>query len=276
MKLDAIASERERTLDFIRRIKSNLQPTKERQALSFLLNTLNEEALSLVTTAYVSNEIIELCDSSIDSIGDDVKLNDVKLGGTEFIFLETPIKIEGNLTTEVHFILAMADPDLGSMVFLAFQDSYGINGCLSIPFDTAVGDFDKGNYIADERGHSTLGKEKTSRNYAKIIKYYMAICSWRSSKIVVNDSVPVNRAFRKRAKGIDTNINIIRFRRKEFTSNPNESSRVYTHRWIVRGFFRRQWYPSLQMHKLIFVDSFIKGPKDAELKIREQVHLIVK
>ena len=36
--------------------------------------------------------------------------------------------------------------------------------------------------------------------------------------------------------------------------------------WIVRGFWRNQWYPSEGVHKPVFVDSFIKGPSDKPLK----------
>jgi hypothetical protein len=221
----------------------------------------------------VSNDIIEICNSSIGTIEDNVRLNEVKLGGTEFIFLETPIEIEGTLTKRVHFILVLVNPKDSSIGFLAFESSDGINGCLSTPFNSKISDIFEGRYIADDK-HSTLGADKTRRNYTKLIKYYLAICSWRSSKIIVNDAVPVNRAFRKRAIHKYTDINIIKLRRTE--SNNSTGTREYRFRWIVRGFFRRQWYPKSQTHKLIFVDSFVKGPKDAELKVRQQIHLVVK
>jgi len=274
MNLDLIASERERTLGFIDSIKKNFQSTKERKALSFLLSRLDNETLPLVTTTYVSNDIIEICNSSIDSIEPDVRLNEVKLGGSEFIFLETPIEIEGTLTKRVHFLLVLVNPKDETITFLAFESSDKINGCLATGFDSKIGDIFEGRYVADDKQHHTLGRDKTQRNYTKLIKYYLAICSWRSSKIIVNDSVPVSRGFRKRATHKYTDINIIRLRRTE--SSNSIGTREYKFRWIVRGFFRRQWYPKSQTHKLIFVDSFVKGPVGAELRVRQQIHLVVK
>ncbi|WP_342314649.1 hypothetical protein LIX17_25725 (plasmid) [Mycobacterium avium subsp. hominissuis] len=50
-------------------------------------------------------------------------------------------------------------------------------------------------------------------------------------------------------------------------------SRSYNHRWIVRGHWRRQWYPTLQRHKPIWITDHIAGPEDAPLVVRDKVRL---
>lgn len=41
--------------------------------------------------------------------------------------------------------------------------------------------------------------------------------------------------------------------------------REWYHRWLVRGHYRNQWYPSLRDHKLIWVPPYMKGPQDKPL-----------
>ncbi|MBM4574954.1 hypothetical protein GS896_25650 [Rhodococcus hoagii] len=45
----------------------------------------------------------------------------------------------------------------------------------------------------------------------------------------------------------------------------------YSHRWVVRGHWRRQWYDSLGTHKPIWINEHIKGPDDAPLVVKEKV-----
>jgi hypothetical protein len=37
-------------------------------------------------------------------------------------------------------------------------------------------------------------------------------------------------------------------------------------RWLVRGHYRAQWYPTLNEHKVIWIAPYLKGPEDAPLK----------
>ena len=34
----------------------------------------------------------------------------------------------------------------------------------------------------------------------------------------------------------------------------------YSHRFIVRGHWRNQWFPSLDRHQPIWIEPFVKGP----------------
>lgn len=45
----------------------------------------------------------------------------------------------------------------------------------------------------------------------------------------------------------------------------------WTHRWIVRGFWRRQWYPSRQEHRQKYIGEHVRGPEDLPLVIKNRV-----
>lgn len=47
-----------------------------------------------------------------------------------------------------------------------------------------------------------------------------------------------------------------------------------THRWIVRGHYRAQWYPSSGAHRVIWIAPYLKGPEDAPF--RQPVYAVVR
>jgi hypothetical protein len=49
------------------------------------------------------------------------------------------------------------------------------------------------------------------------------------------------------------------------------NSRNYQHRWVVRGHWRNQWYPSRSDHKPIYVPTHLKGPEGAPFAGAEKV-----
>ena len=51
--------------------------------------------------------------------------------------------------------------------------------------------------------------------------------------------------------------------------------REHAYRWPVRGFWRRQWYASLQAHRLIWIEEHTRGPADKPLRdSAPQVHVL--
>lgn|GEM_PF-5177028 len=46
------------------------------------------------------------------------------------------------------------------------------------------------------------------------------------------------------------------------------------HRWMVRGHWRRQWYPALNTHKVIWIDDHESGPGDVPLLHTERVRVL--
>lgn len=80
-----------------------------------------------------------------------------------------------------------------------------------------------------------------------------------------------NRRRNRRQLTAVTTITLRRLRSiDEFPAD--DASRTYSHRWIVRGHWRRQAYgPGHGQRRPVWVPSYIKGPPDAPLLVKEKV-----
>lgn len=92
-------------------------------------------------------------------------------------------------------------------------------------------------------------------------------------KITSSGKTRLPKGFRKRAEreGYDPYTKVVTLRRYEAkgTGEYSEGDEpYYSHRFLVEGHWRRQWYPSLQEHRQIWIDTFVKGPEDGELIVK--------
>lgn len=61
---------------------------------------------------------------------------------------------------------------------------------------------------------------------------------------------------------------VVRLRRESSERHVGESEPAnYSHRFIVSGHWRNQWYPSGQVHRQIWISPYVKGPEDAPLRV---------
>lgn len=84
------------------------------------------------------------------------------------------------------------------------------------------------------------------------------------------------RAERKRhiRAGITANpdVRITRLKTRTTAAGTGEGSgRDYQHRWVVRGHWRQQWYPSKDAHRPKYIAPYMKGPDDAPMIGGEKV-----
>lgn len=61
--------------------------------------------------------------------------------------------------------------------------------------------------------------------------------------------------------------------RAQGAPDDDRAARRYTCRWMVKGHWRQQWYPSRQVHRPIWINPHIKGPDGKPLKTSETVHI---
>jgi hypothetical protein len=68
-------------------------------------------------------------------------------------------------------------------------------------------------------------------------------------------------------------VAVVTLRRKTATGGSNDEAQEveWSHRWVVRGHWRRQWHPRLQSHRPIWINEHVKGPDDKPLLVREKV-----
>lgn len=67
-------------------------------------------------------------------------------------------------------------------------------------------------------------------------------------------------------------VRVIGLRNRSHASGDSESDREYHHQWIVRGHWRKQWYPSVNDHRPVWIAPHIKGPEGAPLLGGERVY----
>jgi len=91
--------------------------------------------------------------------------------------------------------------------------------------------------------------------------------------ITTHDKYPTPRATVRRAKRLkfqDRQVTVIRLRRPKTKPQSEGEPINYSHRFIVRGHWRNQWFPSLDTHRQIYIHEFIKGPEDKPLRISDR------
>lgn len=58
----------------------------------------------------------------------------------------------------------------------------------------------------------------------------------------------------------------------ELAETSTEGKVNWSHRWMVSGHWANQWYPSLGVHRRIYIAPYIKGPEDKPLVIKDRVY----
>jgi hypothetical protein len=93
-------------------------------------------------------------------------------------------------------------------------------------------------------------------------------------RIAVQHTERPDRPTRREGKrsGFDVSdereIVVVRLRRERGeTSEPSGEGANYSHRFIVGGHWRNQWYPSGQIHRQIWISPYVKGPEDKPLVV---------
>lgn len=85
-----------------------------------------------------------------------------------------------------------------------------------------------------------------------------------------------DRATRRRLEraGLPTEpVRVVSVRRPTGAGGSTSTDRRdWSHRWVVSGHWRRQWYPAAGVHRTIWIDPYVKGPDDAPLLDRPTVH----
>ena len=68
------------------------------------------------------------------------------------------------------------------------------------------------------------------------------------------------------APKFESNVIILRHPQRRVERDEDGEPLYHTFRWWNSGHFRNQWYPSLGIHKLKWIDAYIKGPEGKPLK----------
>lgn len=91
-------------------------------------------------------------------------------------------------------------------------------------------------------------------------------------RIAVTHAERAGRPQRREAKREgwdDREVLVVRLRRERGEHHePSGEEAGYSHRFIVGGHWRNQWYPSGQVHRQIWISPYVKGPDDKPLVVK--------
>ena len=126
-----------------------------------------------------------------------------------------------------------------------------------------------------------MDDDDTRESCAKILKR----CAFLASPYIAKEPARLVRHHRRQMeragtyteKEINEPIHVIKLRH-EVKPPPKPTGDTkdvdWKHRWWVQGFYRAQWYPSEQAHKVIWIAPYLKGPSDKP--ILEKVYSVVR
>jgi hypothetical protein len=108
-------------------------------------------------------------------------------------------------------------------------------------------------------------------------KFFMAAAAWLRQKIVVESHGGTGirqaaRQLQREHKLAETpRVRIVELRRSQYVKREDAvamdgTGRHLSVRFVVKGFWRSQWYPSRKEHAPKYIESYLKGPQDAPLK----------
>lgn len=125
------------------------------------------------------------------------------------------------------------------------------------------------------------GHGKYVSNDRHEMRYLMALLLFMNQKVLSRGTTRIDRSARRRAQAAglahtDT-MQVVSLPKAEQAGGSSEPQAVeWSCRWIVRGFWRQQWYPSTQTRKPRWILPFMKGPEDKPLRVRERMHVLTK
>ena len=138
----------------------------------------------------------------------------------------------------------LTDSASGLAVAIAFAD---ING-VSVPFPTPL---------------AFPGEGKMADYEFPIAKLLVAFWLLASQRLIVTSAQKPNRAVRRRAQEREIeSVIVVSLRRRSYPETDGSRNVEWSHRWLTRGHWRNQWYPSENRHKPIWIADFVKGPPD--------------
>lgn len=113
----------------------------------------------------------------------------------------------------------------------------------------------------------------------RLLRFFIAGSLWVQQTILVRSRRQLhvmnkNKKARleKQKGGPLGDVQIIHLRRKESVEDPGvrpaDSKAIeWSCRWVVKGFWRNQYYPGRGVHEPKWIDPFVKGPADKPLKV---------
>jgi hypothetical protein len=120
-------------------------------------------------------------------------------------------------------------------------------------------------------------KDDSIRDMLAHVKTFFRLCQ---QTIAVPRHERVARPTWKRARATWRDIKevvVFTLRRAKTPQYEGEQQEVaWSHRWMVNGHWRNQWYPSEKVHRQIWIAPFIKGPDNKPLILKRRAFELIR
>lgn len=106
------------------------------------------------------------------------------------------------------------------------------------------------------------------------LRFFRVTQRLMAEKIVTKNKHRVARPRWREAKrkGLDIkDVVVVELRREQQPSEARGGEAHYSHRFVVGGHWRMQWYPLSQTHRQKYIGRYIKGPDDKPLILKKRV-----
>lgn len=128
-----------------------------------------------------------------------------------------------------------------------------------------------------EAGHE-CGYYGHERETISLVQLLFATCHLMRQQLAENHTAVPTRPARRRHQraGLEPpSVRTLQLRpsvRQTLASSAPDTE--WRHQWVVRGHWRRQWYPSIEAHRPVWIAPFMKGPADAPVLGGQKVYTI--
>jgi len=160
-------------------------------------------------------------------------------------------------------------PDFDRIALTFFLESGGVR--FAVPLTAVL--MRIGTSLASSEGMRGDGGVLHNKEAALFkIRFFAALLAFMEQRLFITSSSKISRAARRRLKQRTDKdaVRVILLRRVARSSHAHEQENIdWSCRWVVRGHWRNQWYPSLHYNKPLWITPYIKGPEDKPLKRTE-------
>jgi hypothetical protein len=263
--------------EFLRHMAQAVEPGPwKTSGLALILNF----AIGLGAPLYwVSGEMADLIEHASMSLPDEPLCREELPNPNGFCLLERPVQMNGAGAVDGIVVGWCWSAD-GRM-----RSSGGVPYMISCPLILVPGrdlvlPFAADCYDFGDRPMAILMDEL--RGTDDPIRRQMLRTFWKISQQRLADRTPAipSRSARRRMEkaGLPVpQIITVTLRRIQRPAHEPQGNIVdWTHRWIVSGFWRRQFMPKLGGHRVQWIDPYVKGPEDKPLVIKERRYALVR
>jgi hypothetical protein len=116
-----------------------------------------------------------------------------------------------------------------------------------------------------------------AHDFEKIVQVLFRLLKQQVVLPVVSETPRPTRRRAMRAN-VDSRVHVVTLRRprRAGNSDPEAEPKNWTHRWMVNGHWRNQWYPSIQQHRQIWINGYTKGPEDKPLVLKDRAYQLTR